>query len=183
MWVVSFVTMHINLQTAGGGNLAKMAGGEEASDPWGALGFLEAGNVYCQQAQLSAAGIPQITVAHGNATAGGAYQVALSDYIVLVRGQSNIFLAGPPLLKAATGEIADHETLGGAEMHASVSGTGEYIAENDSDGIRQARQIVDQLPPAANRYLERDKASEDPLYPAEELLGIVPTDKRIPYDM
>ena len=173
----------ISLSESGGGNLAKMAGGEDAADPWGALGFLEAGNVYCQQAQLSAAGIPQITVAHGNATAGGAYQVALSDYIVLVRGQSNIFLAGPPLLKAATGEIADHETLGGAEMHASVSGTGEYIAENDSDGIRQARQIVDQLPPAANRYLERDKEPEEPLYPKEELLGIVPTDKRIPYDM
>ncbi len=170
----------ISLSESGGGNLARSV---EMPDPWGAHGFLDGGRVYCQQAQLSAAGIPQITVAHGNATAGGAYQVALSDYIVLVREQTHMFLAGPPLLKAATGEEADHETLGGADMHATVSGTGEYIAENDPDGIRIAREIVAHLPPPAGRHLERDRAPEPPLYPAEELLGIVPSDKRIPYDM
>jgi geranyl-CoA carboxylase beta subunit len=168
------------LSESGGGNLAGSGGPQ---DPWAAHGFIDGGRVYAQQAELSAKGIPQITVCHGNATAGGAYQVALSDYIVLVRGQSHLFLAGPPLLKAATGEDADHETLGGAEMHAMISGTGEYLAENDADGIRVAREIVDQLPPDAGRMLDRDKEPEEPLYSKEELMGIVPTDKRVPYDM
>jgi geranyl-CoA carboxylase beta subunit len=167
------------LSESGGGNLA--GGGDP--DPWGVHGFLDGGRVYCQQAELSAAGIPQITVAHGNATAGGAYQVALSDYVILVRNQTQLFLAGPPLLKAATGEDADHETLGGAEMHATVSQTGEYLAENDGDGIRIARTVVDQLPPDAGRPLDRDKTPEAPRYPAEELRGIVNEDKRVPYDM
>ncbi len=169
----------ISLSESGGGNLA--GGGDP--DPWGAHGFIDGGRVYCQQAELSAAGIPQVTVSHGNATAGGAYQVALSDYIVLVRGQTHLFLAGPPLLKAATGEVTDHETLGGAEMHATISQTGEYLAENDADGIRTARDIVDQFPPDAGRVLRRDAAIEPPLYPAHELRGIVSEDKRIPYDM
>ena len=169
----------ISLSESGGGNLA--GGGDP--DPWGAHGFLDGGRVYAQQAELSAAGIPQITVSHGNATAGGAYQVALSDYVVLIKGQTQLFLAGPPLLKAATGEEADHETLGGAEMHATISQTGEYLAENDADGIRTARDIVDQFPPDASRRLIRDKEIQEPLYPAEELRGIVSEDKRVPYDM
>ncbi len=169
----------ISLSESGGGNLT--GGGDP--DPWAALGFLEGGRVYGQQAELSAAGIPQVTVSHGNATAGGAYQVALSDYVVLVRGQTHLFLAGPPLLKAATGEVADHETLGGAEMHATISQTGEYLAENDADGIRTARDIVDQFPPDAGRTLVRDAEVEAPLYPAHELRGIVAEDKRVPYDM
>jgi len=169
----------ISLSESGGGNLS---GGSDP-DPWHVHGFLDGGRVYCQQAELSAAGIPQITVAHGNATAGGAYQVALSDYIVLVREQTQMFLAGPPLLRAATGEEADHEVLGGAEMHASISQTGEYLAENDADGIRAARGIADQLPPDAGRALTRDRVSLPPRYPAEELRGIVAEDKRVPYDM
>jgi geranyl-CoA carboxylase beta subunit len=169
----------VSLSESGGGNLA--GGGDP--DPWGEHGFLDGGRVYCQQAELSAAGIPQITVAHGNATAGGAYQVALSDYVILVRNQTHLFLAGPPLLKAATGEEADHETLGGAEMHATVSQTGEYLAENDSEAIRIARSVIDQLPPDAGRALVRDAEPSVPLYPGEELRGIVSEDKRIPYDM
>ncbi len=169
----------ISLSESGGGNLA--GGGDP--DPWAEHGFLDGGRVYCQQAELSAAGIPQITVSHGNATAGGAYQVALSDYVVLVRGQTQLFLAGPPLLKAATGEEADHEVLGGALMHATISQTGEYLAENDTDGIRTARTIVEQLPPDAGRNLQRDRAPLPPRYPAAELRGIVAEDKRVPYDM
>ncbi len=169
----------ISLSESGGGNLA----GDGDPDPWHVHGFLDGGRVYGQQAQLSAAGIPQITVSHGNATAGGAYQVALSDYVILVRGQTQLFLAGPPLLKAATGEVADHETLGGAEMHATVSQTGEYLAENDQDGIRQARLVVSQLPPDAGRALMPDQAPRPPRYPASELRGIVAEDKRVPYDM
>lgn len=169
----------ISLSESGGGNLA----GDGDPDPWHVHGFLDGGRVYGQQAQLSAAGIPQITVSHGNATAGGAYQVALSDYVILVRGQTQLFLAGPPLLKAATGEVADHETLGGAEMHATVSQTGEYLAENDQDGIRQARLVVSQLPPDAGRALTPDQAPRPPRYQASELRGIVAEDKRVPYDM
>jgi len=169
----------VSLSESGGGNLA---GGSDP-DPWGVHGFLDGGRVYCQQAELSAAGIPQITVAHGNATAGGAYQVALSDYVILVRNQTHLYLAGPPLLKAATGEEADHETLGGAEMHATVSQTGEYLAENDTEAIRIARSVVDQLPPDAGRALSRDAQPAPSLYSAAELRGIVSEDKRIPYDM
>jgi len=167
------------LSESGGGNLA--GGGDP--DPWGVHGFLDGGRVYCQQAELSAAGIPQITVAHGNATAGGAYQVALSDYVVLVRNQTHLFLAGPPLLKAATGEEAEHEPLGGAQMHATISQTGEYLAESDADGIRTARDILDQFPPDAGERITPDQPAVAPLYPAEELRGIVSEDKRVPYDM
>ena len=101
--------------------------------------FVEGARTFANQARLSAAGVPQIPVVHGNATAGGAYQPGLSDYVVVVRNRAKMFLAGPPLLKAATGEIATDEELGGAEMHSGTAGTAEYLAENDADGIRQAR--------------------------------------------
>jgi geranyl-CoA carboxylase beta subunit len=166
----------VSLSESGGGNLESGGG----SDPWGAFAFIEGGLCYCQQAELSAAGIVQIVVAHGNATAGGAYHVALSDYVVLVRGQTQLFLAGPPLLKAATGEIASAEDLGGAEMHARVSGTGEYLAEDDVDGIRIARAIMAQLPIPERAPL--DSPSETPRFPDEELLGIVPSDPKRFYD-
>jgi geranyl-CoA carboxylase beta subunit len=167
----------VSLSESGGGNLEGGGGG----DPWGALGFIEGGLCYCQQAELSAAGIPQVIVAHGNATAGGAYHVALSDYIVLVRGQTQLFLAGPPLLKAATGEVAGAEELGGAEMHARVSGTGEYLAEDDADGIRIAREIVAQLPrPLAP---SGEQPVEPPRYDPSELIGIVPPDPKVFYDV
>jgi len=166
----------ISLSESGGGSLD----GAGISDPWGAYGFLEGGVCYGQQAELAAAGVPQIVVAHGNATAGGAYHVALCDYIVLVRGQTQLFLAGPPLLKAATGEVAGIEELGGAEMHARVSGTGEYLAENDADGIRIAREIVAQLPrPIA---LSPDQSAEPPRCSEEELIGVVPPDSKTFYD-
>jgi geranyl-CoA carboxylase beta subunit len=166
----------VSLSESGGGNLE---GGAEA-DPWAAYAFIEGGLCYCQQAELSAAGIVQVVVAHGNATAGGAYHVALSDYVVLVRGQTQLFLAGPPLLRAATGEVASAEELGGAEMHARVSGTGEYIAEDDADGIRIAREIVARLPPSAAGAPERP--SRAPLYSEAELSGIVPPDPKQFYD-
>jgi geranyl-CoA carboxylase beta subunit len=167
----------VSLSESGGGNLE----GGGAPDPWGAYAFIEGGLCYCQQAELSAEGIPQIVVAHGNATAGGAYHVALSDYIVLVRGQTQLFLAGPPLLQAATGEVASAEALGGAEMHARVSGTGEYLAQNDADGIRIARELVAQLPkPAA---AARDREVEAPRCDPDELDGIVPADAKASYDI
>jgi geranyl-CoA carboxylase beta subunit len=166
----------VSLSESGGGNLE----GVNREDPWGAVTFIEGGLCYCQQAELSAAGIPQVVVAHGNATAGGAYHVALSDYVVLVRGQTQLFLAGPPLLRAATGEIADVETLGGAEMHARVSGTGEFLAESDADGIRIARDIVARLPRAAPPAV--DRAATPPHYDTRELAGVVPPDSKTFYD-
>ena len=136
-----------------------------------------------QQARMSAAGIPQVTVVHGSSTAGGAYLPGLSDYVILVRGRAKVFLAGPPLLRAATGEIATDEELGGAEMHATVSGLGEYLAEDDADGIRIAREIMaklpwnEQLPPLAAEILQ------GAALPAEETAGVVPVDYRKPYDV
>lgn len=163
----------VSLHESGGGNLENSG----AMDPWGARLFVEGGKIYCQQAELSAAGIPQVTVSHGNATAGGAYQVALSDYIVLVRGKTQLFLAGPPLLKAGTGEEASAEELGGAEMHATVSGTGEYLAENDADAVRIAREIVGQLP--ADPRIER-ASIEPPRHDPDELIGVFPENRRKP---
>ena len=106
---------------------------------------MEGGRSFANQARLSAAGIPQIAVVHGASTAGGAYLPGLSDYVVLVRGRSSIYLAGPPLVKAAIGEDADEESLGGAELHASVTGLGEYLAENDAHALAIARRIVKDL--------------------------------------
>jgi len=145
--------------------------------------FVEGARSFANQARLSAMGLPQITVVHGSATAGGAYQPGLSDYVVVVRGKAKLFLAGPPLLKAATGEVATDEELVGAQMHAQVAGTAEYLAENDADGLRIAREIVGllpwntQLPPAAPR------AYAEPLYPIDELLGLIPDDPKKPYDV
>jgi geranyl-CoA carboxylase beta subunit len=145
--------------------------------------FVEGARAFANQARMSAMGLPQITVVHGSSTAGGAYQPGLSDYVVVVRGKAKMFLAGPPLLKAATGEIATDEQLGGAEMHAQVAGTAEYLAENDADGVRLAREIIGQLPWNAQLPLRPRAEFAAPLYPAEELLGIVPADSKKPYDV
>lgn len=144
--------------------------------------FVEGARTFANQARLSAAGIPQITVVHGNATAGGAYQPGLSDYVIVVRNRAKMFLAGPPLLYAATGEIATDEALGGAEMHASTAGTAEYLAESDADGIRLAREIAGKLPWNDQVLWPAPKAYQPPRYEADELLGIVPNDPKKPYD-
>lgn len=141
--------------------------------------FVDGGRSFANQARLSAAGIPQVAVVHGSSTAGGAYLPGLSDYVVLVRGRSSIYLAGPPLVKAAIGEDATDEALGGAQLHAEVTGLGEYLAEHDAHAIAIARELLDKLawdtvPPAPN--------APKPLYPADELMGVVPADERAPYD-
>jgi len=143
-------------------------------------GFIHGGAIFYNLAKLSAAGLPVVTVVHGSSTAGGAYMPGLSDYVVMVRGRAKAFLAGPPLLKAATGEIATDEELGGAAMHTQVSGLGEYLAEDDSDGVRLAREVLGRL------GFDSGKApgpSRPPRYPAEELLGVMPSDYRKPVDM
>ncbi len=145
--------------------------------------FVEGGRGFANQARMSAAGIPQVTVVHGSSTAGGAYLPGLSDYVILVRGKAKVFLAGPPLLKAATGEIATDEDLGGAEMHATKSGLGEYLAEDDADGIRLAREVLGRLPWNAQLPMRQTVTWTEPRYPAEELAGVVPSDYRKPYDV
>lgn len=145
--------------------------------------FVRGGNVFRNLARLSAAGLPVVTVTHGSSTAGGAYQTGLSDYIILVRGRSRAFLAGPPLLKAATGEVATEEELGGAVMHTSVSGLGDYLAEDDRDGLRIAREILGQIDWNRGMPLERTRTHKAPRYDVEELLGIMPADPKRPVDM
>jgi geranyl-CoA carboxylase beta subunit len=145
--------------------------------------FVEGARSFANQARMSAMGLPQITVVHGSATAGGAYQPGLSDYVVVVRGKAKLFLAGPPLLKAATGEVATDEELGGAEMHAQVAGTAEYLAENDADGVRLAREILRMLPWNEQLPWLPEPQYKEPLYPIEELLGLIPDDPKKPYDV
>src|SRR6266487_3551004 len=145
--------------------------------------FVEGGRSFRNQARLSAAGIPQVTVVHGSSTAGGAYVPGLSDHVVMVKGRAKVFLAGPPLLRAATGEIATDEALGGAEMHATISGLGEYLAEDDGDGIRIARDIMAKLPWNQQLPVRAEKAFQQPRYEADELAGVVPVNYRKPYDV
>src|SRR5690606_29045207 len=118
-------------------------------------GFVHGGALFRNLARHSAAGLPVITVQHGSGTAGGAYMPGLSDVVVMVRGRSRAFLAGPPLLMAATGEVASEEELGGAEMHTSVSGLGEYLAEDDREALGIARRIVAGLGPTLTPALSR----------------------------
>ncbi|KZY31449.1 acetyl-CoA carboxylase carboxyltransferase subunit [Oleiphilus sp. HI0081] len=145
--------------------------------------FVQGARGFANQARLSAQGIPQFTVVHGNATAGGAYQPGLSDYTVVVKDKTKMFLAGPPLLKAATGEIASDEELGGAEMHAQVAGTAEFLAEDDADGIRMIRDLMKSVPWNEQLPAKPSKEWQEPLFSPEELIGVVPADSKHPYDV
>ena len=145
--------------------------------------FVRGGNLFRNLARISAAGLPIITVTHGSSTAGGAYQTGLSDYIILVRGRSRAFLAGPPLLLAATGEVATEEELGGADMHTSVSGLGDYLAEDDREAIGLAREVLAKLDWNKNTPAESERAAAAPRYAAEDLLGIMSVDVKRPVNM
>ena len=139
------------------------------------------GRGFCNQARLSAQGITQIALVFGNSTAGGAYVPGMSDYNVMVKDKAKVFLAGPPLVKAALGEDTDDETLGGAEMHHTVSGLCDYLAEDDADAIRIGREIVANLDRPGHN-VRRDRPVQ-PLYDPDELLGIVPEDLRHPFEI
>ncbi len=154
--------------------------------------FVEGGKIFCRMARASAAGLPQISVVHGSSTAGGAYLPGLSDYVIMVRDRAKVFLAGPPLVKAAIGEDATDEALGGAQMHAEISGLAEYLAEDDAHGIQLAREIMAKLGWNRSGSISGSGPSsgsgskpdfEPPRYPAEELCGLVPPDPRHPWDM
>jgi 3-methylcrotonyl-CoA carboxylase beta subunit len=140
------------------------------------------GRIFFNQANLSAKGIPQIAVVMGSCTAGGAYVPAMSDETVIVRNQGTIFLGGPPLVKAATGEVVSAEELGGGDVHTRLSGVADHLAENDAHALAIARRIVSHLNrtrPAGPPLAE----SEEPLYDPEEIYGIVPQDARKPWDV
>ena len=139
------------------------------------------GRIFYNQARMSAAGIAQIAVVMGSCTAGGAYVPAMSDVTIIVKEQGTIFLAGPPLVKAATGEVVTAEDLGGGDVHTRLSGVADYLAEDDAHALALARRAV--------RGLNRSKhdtvahiPSEEPAYDPEEILGVVPADLRTPYD-
>jgi 3-methylcrotonyl-CoA carboxylase beta subunit len=145
--------------------------------------FVPGGRGFANQARMSGLGIPQISLVFGNSTAGGAYIPGLSDYTVFVRKQALAFLGGPPLVKMATGEEVDDETLGGTDMHARLSGLADYVAENDADAIRSGRDIVGRL--NWRKVIRAElQTPEAPAYDPDELLGIVPVDTiRKPLDM
>jgi 3-methylcrotonyl-CoA carboxylase beta subunit len=137
------------------------------------------GRIFFNQANMSAKGIPQIALVMGSCTAGGAYVPAMSDETLIVRDQGTIFLGGPPLVKAATGEVVSSEDLGGAEIHARVSGVADHMAENDAHALALARRIVANL----NRPKHTPGAGEEPHYDPAEIYGIVPTSLRKSYDV
>ncbi len=140
------------------------------------------GRIFYNQAQMSAKGIPQIAVVMGSCTAGGAYVPAMSDVTIIVKEQGTIFLAGPPLVKAATGEVVSAEELGGGDVHTRLSGVADYLAEDDAHALALARRAVGNLG-AGTVPGVRFETPEAPAYDPEELLGVVPADLRTPYDI
>jgi len=140
------------------------------------------GRIFYNQAQLSAQGIPQIAIVMGSCTAGGAYVPAMSDESIIVRNQGTIFLGGPPLVKAATGEVVSAEELGGADVHSRQSGVTDHYAQSDAHAIGIARRIIGNLNPAENALPGR-RAPREPLHAPEEIYGVVPADGRKPFDV
>lgn len=140
------------------------------------------GRIFYNQAQMSAQGIPQIAIVMGSCTAGGAYVPAMSDESIIVRNQGTIFLGGPPLVKAATGEVVTAEELGGADVHSRQSGVTDHYAQNDAHAIGIARRIVGTLKPSVRPNLNMHPP-RDPLFAAEEIYGVVPIDGRKPFDV
>lgn len=143
---------------------------------------LHFGHIFFNQAHMSAANIPQIAVVMGSCTAGGAYVPAMADEAIIVKHQGTIFLAGPPLVKAATGEVVSAEDLGGAELHSRISGVTDQLAENDAHALELTRASISRLNRVKNISLDvREPVA--PLYPAEDIYGIIPKDARQPYDV
>src|SRR3954452_23269223 len=140
------------------------------------------GRIFYNQAQMSARAIPQVAVVMGSCTAGGAYVPAMSDETIIVRNQGTIFLGGPPLVKAATGEEVDAESLGGGDVHTRTSGVADHLAEDDPDALAIAREAVRQFAAPRAPWLQRVEPRA-PAYDVQELYGIIPRDTRYPYDV
>jgi geranyl-CoA carboxylase beta subunit len=161
----------INLVESAGANLLKQS---EV--------FIRGGRSFANLAKMSAIGIPTVSIVHGSSTAGGAYLPGLSDQVIVVKNKSKIFLAGPPLLKAALGEIATDEELGGADMHYTISGLAEHMAKDDNDAIKICRDVIKNLGWNDNFVSTQKYDYKEPIYSPEELIGVVPTDYRKSYD-
>jgi len=142
--------------------------------------FIPGGGMFRDLTRLSAAGIPTITAVFGNATAGGAYVPGMSDYVIMVDGRSKVFLAGPPLVKMATGEESDDESLGGAAMHGAQSGLADHVAVDEFDALRLVRRTVARL--NWHKLGPEPQPVVPPVLDEEELLGLIPTDLRVPFD-
>jgi geranyl-CoA carboxylase beta subunit len=162
-------------------HLVESAGGDLMNYDVGSFAF--GGALFANLARLSKAGIPTIAILHGSSTAGGAYMPGLSDYVVAVKERGKAFLAGPPLLKAATGEIATDEELGGAEMHSQISGLVEYLAASDDEAVAMVRELVGRFDWNANCAERRPVEFEEPSLDIDEVAGIVPVDYHKPYDV
>ena len=162
-------------------HLVESAGGDLLN--YTVEGFSQGGALFGNLAKLSKAGIPVISILHGSSTAGGAYMPGLSDYVIAVKGRGRAFLAGPPLLRAATGEIATEEELGGAQMHATISGLADYLAEDDGHAIQMTRELLHRLPWNEQCAPKPLRSYREPIYDSDQLAGVVPIDYRIPYDM
>jgi acetyl-CoA carboxylase carboxyltransferase component len=175
---------YLQLVESAGGDLRGLAPGQ---DPEAAMRatlshFAETGRMFYDITELSALGVPTVSVVFGSSTAGGAYQPAMSDYTIFVRGRAKVFLGGPPLVKVATGEDASDEELGGAQMHARVSGLADYLAADEQEAIRMARQVVAHLHWRKQGPGPVTARPEPPRYDPEELLGLMPADLRRPVD-
>jgi acetyl-CoA carboxylase carboxyltransferase component len=138
------------------------------------------GRIFHNQARMSALGVPQIAVVMGMCTAGGAYVPAMCDENIIVKGTGTIYLAGPPLVKAATGEDVTAEELGGADLHTRLSGVSDHLADDDHDALEICRSIIDTVP--RRPILRRQMESEEPRYPASELYGLIPSNPRVTFD-
>jgi acetyl-CoA carboxylase carboxyltransferase component len=160
----------------------RMGGGGGGGPKTQTTHFAETGRFFYEMIELSKLRIPTVCVVFGSSTAGGAYQPGLSDYTIVVKDQSKVFLAGPPLVKMATGEDSDDESLGGAQLHAEVSGTGDYFAEDELDAIRLCREVVSHLN-WRKAGPEPTLSPDAPLHDPEELLGLVSRDLRSPVDV
>ncbi len=170
------------VESAGADLRGEMDGDPDAATKREVNHFAESGRLFYEITELSKMRIPTVSVVFGSSTAGGAYQPGMSDYNIFIRNQSRVYLGGPPLVKMATGEDADHESLGGAEMHTQISGLGDYLAENELDGIRMCRELIGHL-----NWRKQGPGptmpNDAPLYDPEDLLGLVHKDLRTPFDI
>ncbi len=174
---------YVQFVESAGADLRGEAGGDpEAEIQRDGGHFAESGRLFYEITELSKLRIPTISVVFGASTAGGAYQPGMSDYNIFIKGQSRVFLGGPPLVKMATGEDADEESLGGADMHTRTSGLGDYLAQDELDGIRMCREVVAHLNWRKLGPAPKPKFDE-PIYDPEDLLGIVAKDLRASFDM
>jgi acyl-CoA carboxylase subunit beta len=173
---------YVSFVESAGADLRVQTGGDGGRRRAQTEHFAESGRAFYEMIELSRLGIPTVCVVFGSSTAGGAYQPGLSDYVIVVEEQSKIFLAGPPLVKMATGEESDDETLGGARLHAQVSGLGDYLATDEMDAIRMCREVVSHLnwrKPGPEPAVDPEAPVHDP----DELLGLVSRDLRQPVDV